>query len=96
MYGSRGHYRRAARLVPTRISYCAIPSSAIANNRLGGDQLARVMAKNLDDGKCRQEIAVAIEADDEAIRIIGSKDVLQAVVAGRQSATGNVRGFARK
>jgi len=37
-----------------------------------------------------------VEVDDRAIRIIGSKDLLQAAVAGRQSANGNVRGFVRK
>ena len=38
----------------------------------------------------------AIEVDETAIRIIGSKDVLQAVIAGKQIASGNVRGFVRK
>jgi hypothetical protein len=28
--------------------------------------------------------------------IIGSRDVLQAVIAGKQTANGNVRGFVRK
>ena len=37
----------------------------------------------------------AIEVDDKAIRIIGSRDVLQAVIAGKQAANGNVRGFVR-
>jgi hypothetical protein len=31
-----------------------------------------------------------------AIRIIGSKDVLQAVIAGKQNTNGNVRGFVLK
>src|SRR5450759_3431886 len=37
-----------------------------------------------------------IEVDNNAIRIVGSKDVLQAVIAGKQTANGNVRGFVRK
>ncbi|MGB6171572.1 MAG: recombinase family protein [Xanthobacteraceae bacterium] len=43
-----------------------------------------------------RSIVDAIEVDDNAIRIIGSKDVLQAVIAGKQTANGNVRGFVRK
>jgi site-specific DNA recombinase len=31
-----------------------------------------------------------------AIRIINSKDILQAAIAGRQTENGNVRGFVRK
>ena len=38
----------------------------------------------------------AVEVDDQAIRIIGSKDVLKAVIAGKQNANGNVRGFVRE
>jgi hypothetical protein len=34
--------------------------------------------------------------DDKAISIIGSKDVLQAVIAQKQTANGNVRGFVCK
>ena len=33
---------------------------------------------------------------EEAIRIVGSKDALQAVIAGIQIATGNTGGFACK
>jgi hypothetical protein len=40
-------------------------------------------------------IVDAIEVDDKAIRIIGNKDVLQAVIAGKQNANSNVRGFVR-
>ena len=40
-------------------------------------------------------IVDAIEVDDKAIRIISSRDVLQAVIAGKQTANGNVRGFVR-
>jgi site-specific DNA recombinase len=43
-----------------------------------------------------RSIVDAIEVDDRAIRIIGSRDVLEAVIAGKQTANGNVRGFVRK
>ena len=44
------------------------------------------------------EVAIikAVEVEDKAIRIIGSKDVLQAAIAGKQTANGNVSGFLRK
>jgi hypothetical protein len=32
----------------------------------------------------------------QAIRIIGSKDILQAAIAGKKSENGNVRGFVRE
>jgi len=38
-----------------------------------------------------RSIVDAIEVDDRAIRIIGSRDVLQAVIAGKQTANGNVQ-----
>ena len=38
----------------------------------------------------------AIEVDDKAIRIVGSKDILRAAIAGKQTENGNVRGFVRK
>jgi hypothetical protein len=34
--------------------------------------------------------------EDKAIRIIGNKDILQAVIAGKQTANRNVRGFVCK
>jgi hypothetical protein len=48
------------------------------------------------DPSLSRSIVDAIEVDDKAIRIIGNKDVLQAVIAGKQNANGNVRGFVRK
>jgi hypothetical protein len=66
------------------------------------DAFARLMTEKLDNGDTNarrsyiRSIIDAIEVDDKAIRIIGSKDVLQAVVAGKQTANGNVRGFVRK
>jgi site-specific DNA recombinase len=66
------------------------------------DAFARLMNEKLDtaDTNARRtyirSIIDTIEVDDNAIRIIGSKDVLQAVIAGKQTANGNVRGFVRK
>ena len=66
------------------------------------DAFARLMNEKLDTGDTNarrtyiRSIIDAIEVDDKAIRIIGSKDVLQAVIAGKQTANGNVRGFVRK
>ncbi len=66
------------------------------------DAFARLMTEKLDNGDTSarrphiRSIIDAIEVDDNAIRIIGSKDVLQAVIAGKQTANGNVRGFVRK
>jgi site-specific DNA recombinase len=66
------------------------------------DAFACLMNEKLDtaDTNARRNyirsIIDTIEVDDNAIRIIGSKDVLQAVIAGKQTANGNVRGFVRK
>ena len=66
------------------------------------DAFARLMNEKLDtaDTNARKgyirSIIDAIEVDDNAIRIVGSKDVLQAVIAGKQTTNGNVRGFVRK
>jgi site-specific DNA recombinase len=65
------------------------------------DAFARLMTEKLDTGDTTarktyiRSIVDAIEVDDKAIRIIGSRDVLQAVIAGKQTANGNVRGFVR-
>ena len=66
------------------------------------DAFARLMNEKLDNGDTNarrtyiRSIIDTIEVDDTAIRIFGSKDVLQAVIAGKQTANGNVRGFVRK
>jgi site-specific DNA recombinase len=66
------------------------------------DAFARLMNEKLDTGDTNarkayiRSIVDAIEVDDQAIRIIGSKDLLQAVIAGKQTANGNVRSFVRK
>jgi hypothetical protein len=64
------------------------------------DAFARLMTEKLDNGDTNarkgyiRSIVDAVEVDDKAIRIIGNKDVLQAVIAGQQNANRNVRGFA--
>ena len=66
------------------------------------DAFARLMTEKLDTGDtsaCKtyiRSIIDVIEVDDNAIRIIASKDVLQAVIADKQTANGVVRGFVRK
>jgi site-specific DNA recombinase len=53
------------------------------------DAFARLMTDKLDNGDTKarkgyiRSIVDAIEVDDKAIRIIGRKDVLQAVIAGK-------------
>ena len=66
------------------------------------DAFARLMNEKLDtaDTNTRKgyihSIIDFIEVDDKAIRIVGSKDILQAAIAGKQTENGNVRGFVRK
>lgn len=66
------------------------------------DAFARLMNAKLDAGDTNtrkgyiRSIIDAVEVDDQAIRIIGSKDILQAAIAGKQTENGNVRGFVRK
>ena len=66
------------------------------------DAFARLMTEKLDAGDTNtrkayiRSIIDAVEVDDRAIRIVGSKDILQAAVAGKQTENGNVRGFVRK
>ena len=66
------------------------------------DAFARLMNAKLDAGDTNtrkgyiHSIIDAVEVDDQAIRIIGSKDILQAAIVGKQTENGNVRGFVRK
>ena len=66
------------------------------------DAFARLMNAKLDAGDTNTRkgyiysIIDAVEVDDQTIRIIGSKDILQAAIAGKQTENGNVRGFIRK
>jgi hypothetical protein len=63
------------------------------------DAFAQLMTEKLDDGGTNarnfyiRSVIEAIEVGDKTIRIIGSNDVLQAVISRKQSANGNVRGF---
>jgi site-specific DNA recombinase len=60
------------------------------------------MIDKLDNGAVNarkgyiRAVVGAIEGDDKAIRIIGNKGTFQAVIAGKQTANGNVRGFVCK
>jgi hypothetical protein len=58
-------------------------------------QSPNIVGQLLAAGYIRSIVDV-IEVDDKAIRIIGNKDVLQAVIAGKQNTNGNVCGFVRK
>ena len=66
------------------------------------DAFARLMNEKLDtaDTTTRKgyihSIIDAVEVDDKTIRIVGSRDILQAAIAGKQIENGNVRGFVRK
>jgi hypothetical protein len=50
-----------------------------------------------DDGNARQAyrgaFVDAFEVDEKVIQIIGSKGMLQAIIAGKQTANESVRGF---
>ena len=64
------------------------------------DAFARLMTEKLENGGTNarksyiRSVIDAIEVDETAIRIIGSKDVLQAVIAGKQIANATARNFA--
>lgn len=66
------------------------------------DAFARLMTEKLDNGDTNarkgyiRSIVDAIEVDDKIISIIACKDVLQAVIAGKQNTNEKVRGFVRK
>ena len=66
------------------------------------DVFARLMIDKLENGDVNgrkayiRAVISAIEVGDKTVRIIGCKDVLQAVIAGKQTANENVRGFVRK
>ena len=66
------------------------------------DAFMRLMNAKLkagDTNACKgyiNSIIDGVEVDDQAIRIIGSKDILRAAIAGKQTENGNVRGLVRK
>ena len=65
------------------------------------DAFARLMNEKLENADTNtrkgyiRSIIDAIEVDDKAIRIIGSKDILQAAIAGKQIENSGIRGFVR-
>jgi site-specific DNA recombinase len=65
------------------------------------DAFARLMNEKLENADTNtrkgyiRSIIDAIEVDDKAIRIIGSRDILQAAIAGKQIENGSIRGFVR-
>src|SRR6185437_13623085 len=78
------------------------PCGTVARSDAGKiDAFAQLMSEKLDtvDTNARKNIRSIIgivEVDDRAIRIIGSRDKLQAVIASRQTTNGNVRGFVER
>jgi site-specific DNA recombinase len=66
------------------------------------DVFARLINAKLDAGDINtrkayfRSIVDAVGIDNQMIRIIGNKDILQAAIAGKQTENGNVRGFVRK
>ena len=75
------------------------PAAAINGAQI--DAFSRLMREKLDNGDIQarkayiRSVVSAVEVGDQAIRIMGSKDVLQAAIAGKQTGNGNVRGFVR-
>ena len=65
------------------------------------DAFARLMNEKLENANINtrkgyiRSIIDAIDVDDKAIRIIGSRDILQAAIAGKQIKNRNVSGFVR-
>ena len=76
-------------------------ATATAIDPIKIDAFARLMTEKLDTGDTQarkayiRSVVNAVEVGDRAIRIVGSKDVLQAAIAGKQTTNGNVRGFVR-
>ena len=66
------------------------------------DAFARLIKEKLNVGDVNvrrsyiRSIVDGVEVDDDAIRIVGRRDVLQAVIADKNSDDGRVRGFVRK
>ncbi|MGJ5047286.1 hypothetical protein ACQR09_09475 [Bradyrhizobium oligotrophicum] len=66
------------------------------------EAFARLMNSKLDTGATNTRkgyirlIIDAVEVDDHTIRIIGSKDILQAAIAGKQTEDRNLLGLGHK
>jgi hypothetical protein len=91
---------RAVRSLDAVVTVFSWGAAAINTEKI--EAFARPMSDELDTGDTTtrkgyiRSIIDAVEVDDGAIRIVGSKDVLQAAIAGKQAENGNVRGFVRK
>ncbi len=83
-----------------RITVQADTRAMITPDRLAS--FSRLLREKLDGGDTQarkaflQSVISQIEVDDHKVRIIGDKATLAAVIAGRQSGQGQVRGFVRK
>jgi site-specific DNA recombinase len=83
-----------------RITIQADTRAMITPDRLAS--FSRLMREKLDNGDTQarkaflQSVISQIEVDDRKVRIIGEKATLAAVIAGRQTGQGQVRGFVRK
>ena len=83
-----------------RIAAQANTRAMITPDRLAA--FSQLMREKLDTGDTQarkaylQSVISEIEVDDDKVRIIGDKATLAAVIAGRQTGEGRVRGFVRK
>jgi site-specific DNA recombinase len=83
-----------------RIAAQANTRAMITPDRLAA--FSQLMREKLDTGDTQarkaylQSVISQIEVDDDKVRIIGDKATLAAVIAGRQTGEGRVRGFVRK
>jgi site-specific DNA recombinase len=82
-----------------RIAAQANTRAMITPDRLAA--FSQLMREKLDTGDTQarkaylQSVISQIEVDDDKVRIIGDKATLAAVIAGRQTGEGRVRGFVR-
>ena len=80
---------------------CAQGAPAAAIDATQIDAFSRLMREKLDNGDIQarkayiRSVVDAVEVGDQAIRIMGSKDVLQAAIAGKHTGNGGFRGFVR-
>ena len=83
-----------------RIAAQANTRAMITPDRLAA--FSQLMREKLDTGDTQarkaylQSVISQIEVDDDKVRIIGDKATLAAIIAGRQTGEGRVRGFVRK
>ena len=78
----------------------AVPQPPVDARKI--DAFSRLMNEKLDRGDAGdrkgyvRSIIDAVDVDDHAVRIIGSREILQAAIADKQIENGNVRSFVRK